>query len=228
MIHNEFCSASAEVSPHAVIPCPPNTQPIACRVRGLDRGDVQAQLEAGPAPRHPHHPLPENRAGQLLTIGRGGDRNTGIGMQMIHMRRIHQTMHRGINARRGAALAVQAEIERRDHLILPLHPRIHLHQRPHPIQPSTAKPVSFSVPRSPPEPFTHNNSTGSPVTGSVSDALGGGVPARIVGVLRIRTQPVRPADQIATTALLLHACCVIVHAPHPACWPPTRSSLILA
>ena len=29
MIHNEFCSASSDVSPQAVIPCPPNTQPIA-------------------------------------------------------------------------------------------------------------------------------------------------------------------------------------------------------
>ena len=90
-----------------------------------------------PGRRHGTHTtlLPENLAGELLTIGRGGDRDPGIGMQMIHMRRIHQTMHRGINARGGAALAVQAEIERRDHLILPIHPRIHLHQGPHPIQP---------------------------------------------------------------------------------------------
>ena len=108
---------------------------MACGFCGFDGGDVQAQLEAGPAPRHPHHLLPENLAGQLLTVGGGGDRDPGIGMQMIHMRRIDQTMHRRVNARGGAALAVQAEIERRDHLILPLHPRIDLDQRPHPVQP---------------------------------------------------------------------------------------------
>ena len=33
---------------------------------------------------------------------------------------------------------------------------------------STANPAGVKVPRSPPDPFTHNSSTGSPVTGSVS------------------------------------------------------------
>ena len=33
---------------------------------------------------------------------------------------------------------------------------------------STARPAGVSVPRSPPDPFTHTSSTGSPVTGSVS------------------------------------------------------------
>src|SRR5688500_3521941 len=60
---------------------------------------------------------------------------------------------------------------------------------------STARPDSFSVPRSPPEPLTHSSSTGSPVTGSVSvpfaDALPpaefvffGSAPGRLGRVVR--------------------------------------------
>ena len=88
---------------------------------------------------------------------------------MIHMRRVHQTMHRRVNRRGGAALTVQAVIERSDHLILPVHAGVHVHQGPQPVQPQDSEIPSLSVPRSPPDPFTHNNSTGCPVTGSISE-----------------------------------------------------------
>ena len=90
---------------------------------------------------------------------------------MIHMRGIHQAVHRRVNRRGGAALPVQAVIERRDHLVLPVHPGVHVDQGPQPVQPQHREVLGRRVPRSPPDPFTHNNSTGSPVTGSVSVPL---------------------------------------------------------
>src|SRR5699024_9169079 len=44
-------------------------------VLALDSGDVQAQLEAGAAPRHPHHGIAEALAGQALAVGRGRERD---------------------------------------------------------------------------------------------------------------------------------------------------------
>ena len=35
MIHNELVSASSDVSPHAVIPCPPRMQPTDCGLASL-------------------------------------------------------------------------------------------------------------------------------------------------------------------------------------------------
>ncbi len=53
IIHNEFCSHSPEVAPHAVIPCPPSTQPIAsgfaCLIAAMSRPNWN------PGRRHPTH-----------------------------------------------------------------------------------------------------------------------------------------------------------------------------
>ena len=65
MIHNEFCSASCRGVTPGGDPMPTQHTADRLRIRGFDGGDVQAQLEPGPAPRHPHHPLPENLRGQL-------------------------------------------------------------------------------------------------------------------------------------------------------------------
>ena len=65
MIHSELASASSDVSPQAVMPWPPRMQPTACGLLLLDRGDVEAELEAGTAPRHPDHLVAEDLLGQL-------------------------------------------------------------------------------------------------------------------------------------------------------------------
>ena len=64
----------------------------------------------------------------------GGQRDPGVGVQMVHVRRVDQPVHRGVDRRRGAPFAVQAEVERRDHLVLPVHPGIDVDQRPQPVK----------------------------------------------------------------------------------------------
>ena len=139
------------------------------RVLRLDRRDVQAQLEARAAPRHPDHLAAEDLLRQLRAVLRRRDRDARVGMQVVDVCGIHQPVHRRVDRRRRAALAVQAVVERRDHLVLAVQARVDV-RRARACGPGAARPGpdSVSVPRSPPEPLTHSSSTGSPVTGSVS------------------------------------------------------------
>ena len=88
------------------------------------------------------------------------------------MRGVDEAVHRGVDRRRGTALAVQAVVERRDHLVLALDAGVDVDERAHPVEPQHGEAgLGVSVPRSPPEPFTQSSSTSSPVTGSVSVPL---------------------------------------------------------
>ena len=46
------------------------------RVLGLDRGDVEAELESRAPPRHPHHAVTEALLGELLAVRGGGQRDS--------------------------------------------------------------------------------------------------------------------------------------------------------
>ncbi len=175
------------------------------RVRGLDRGDVQTQLEPRAPPPHPHHPVAETLLRQRRTIGRRRQRDPRIRVQMIHMRRVHQTVHRGVDRRCGAALAVQAVVERGDHVVLPLHPRVHVHQRAQPIQPQYRQPrpgQGAEVTTGPLHPQQLHLTTGHRIH---PGTLRRRVPTRIIRVPRIRPQPVTPPDQLGDDSVA-HRC----------------------
>ena len=53
---------------------------------------------------------------------------------MINMRRVDEAVHRRIDRRRRTTLAVQAVVERRDHLVFALDSGIDVHQPAHPIE----------------------------------------------------------------------------------------------
>ena len=172
IIQSEFDSASSLVAPHAVMPCPPRITPIASGWAPLDRRDVESELEPGPSPRHPQHAVAEALLGQLLPVGGGRDRDPGVGVEVVDVGGVDEAVHRGVDRRRRAALAVQAVVERGDHLVLALDARGRRRraQRRRSSR-RTARPASVSVPRSPPEPLTHSSSTGRPVTGSIAVPL---------------------------------------------------------
>ena len=107
---------------------------------GLDRGNVQSQLETRAAPRHPHHAVTEDLGGQLLAVGGRRDRDSGIGMKMVDVRRIDETVHCGIDRRCRTALAMQAEVERGDHLVFLFDPGIDVDERAHPVEPEHGQP----------------------------------------------------------------------------------------
>ena len=171
MIQSEFASDSSVVSPHAVMPWPPRMQPIACGVLRLDRGDVEAELEAGAAPRHPHDLVAEDLRRELLAVGGGRDGDARVGVQVVDVRRVDEAVHGRVDRRGRAALAVQRVVERGDHLVLAVDAGVDVDERTHAVEAQHGEARSVRVPRSPPEPLTQSSSTGSPVTGSVSVPL---------------------------------------------------------
>ena len=111
------------------------------RVGRRDRRDVEPELEAGTPPRHPHHAVAEALGGQPLAVGGGGERDAGVGVQVVDVRRVDQAVHRGVDRRRGAALAVQAVVERGDHLVLALDARVDVDERAQPVQAQHGQPA---------------------------------------------------------------------------------------
>ena len=166
------------------------------RVVRLDRGDVEAELEAGPAPRDPDDLVAEDLLGQRLAVRGGGDGDAGVGVQVVDVRGVHQAVHRGVDRRCRAALAVQAEVEGRDHLVLTVHARVDVDQRTHPVEAQhgqTRLGQGAEVAARPLHPEQLHGLAGDRVG---LGALGRGVAARVVGVLGVGTEPVRPCDQL--------------------------------
>ena len=225
MIHSECASHSSLVSPQAVMPWPPRITPIASGFARLDRRDVQAELEARAPPRHPDHPAAEASAVSSSPSAAVAIAMPAVGVQVVDVRRIHQAVHRGVDRRRRAALAVQRSSRTRR----PSRPRA-----PPPgrrstrarsrSRRSTARPAAVSVPRSPPEPFTHSSSTGSPVDRVGLRALRGGVAAGVVRVPRVRAR----AGSSRAISSGRPSGRLVIRLPIPACVPPTRSASIFS
>jgi hypothetical protein len=118
-------------------------------------------------------------------------------VQVVDVGDIHQTVHRGVDRRCGAALAVQAVVECRDHLVLALEPRVHVDERAHPVEPQHRQALlgeGAEVAARSLHPHELHRLTGDRVG---CPALRGGVASREVRVLRIGAEAVRPGDQRA-------------------------------
>ncbi|CAM5345588.1 hypothetical protein SVIOM74S_07243 [Streptomyces violarus] len=118
MMCSELRSHSSDVLAPRRDPVPAQDAPDGPRVGLLHGGDVQTELETGPSPRHPYDGVTETLGGQLLPVGRTGERDAGVGVQMVHVRGFDQPVHRRVDRGRRTALAVQAVVERGDHLVL--------------------------------------------------------------------------------------------------------------
>ena len=129
MISSEFASHASDVSPQAVMPCPPRMAPMASGLVAPDGGDVEAELEARPSPGTHATRSPKHAPGQRLAVGGGRQRDARVGMQVVDVRRVDEAVHRGVDRRRGAATAVQAVVERGDHLVLALDARVDVDER---------------------------------------------------------------------------------------------------
>ena len=55
-------------------------------------------------------------------------------MQVVDVRGVDEAVHGRVDARRRTALAVQAVVEGRDHLVLALDARVDVHERAHPVE----------------------------------------------------------------------------------------------
>ena len=110
------------------------------RAGRADRGDVEAELEPRTTPRDPGHAIAEAAAGQVLAVGGGRERDAGVRMEVVDMGGVDQPVHRGVDRWRRAAAAVQAVVERGDHLVLALDAGIDVHERAQPVEPKDREP----------------------------------------------------------------------------------------
>ena len=166
------------------------------RVRRRDRGDVQAQLEARAPPRHPHHPIAEASAVSFSPSAAVASAMPESGCRWSTCGGVDQPVHRGVDRRGGAAPAVQAEVERGDHLVLALDARVDVDQRAQPVQPQHGQPgrgQRAEVAAGSLDPQQLHRLTGDRVG---LGALRRGVAAGVVGVARVGAQPVGPGDQV--------------------------------
>jgi hypothetical protein len=182
------------------------------RVGPVHRRDVQAQLEAGTPPRHPHHPVAEALLRQRLPVGGGRERDPGVRVQVVDVGGLGQRVHRGVDRGGRAALAVQAVVERCDHLVLAVRTRVDVRQRAQPVHPQHGEPglgQRAQVAAGPLDPQQLDRPAGH---GVGRGALRGGVPAGVVRVPAVGAEPPRPGDHLGGPSGRGHH-----QAPQPAC-----------
>ena len=115
------------------------------------------------------------------------------------MRGVDEAVHRRVDRRRRAALAVQAVVERGDHLVLAVDAGVDVDERAHPVEPEHGEAglgQGAEVAAGALHPEQLDVLAGDRVG---LGALGGGVAAGVVGVLRVGAEPVGPGDQLGGT-----------------------------
>ena len=168
------------------------------RVVRLDRGDVQAQLEPGPAPRHPDDLVAEDLLGQLprrRRRSRWRSRSRGAGGRRARRRPARASRCRSTAPRRPCR-AGSSRTPR------PSRPRARRpgRRRPAPAAgPAGARPARLGQRAQVAAGALHPEQLDILAGHRVGlGALGRGVAAGVVGVLRVRAEPVRPVDQLAS------------------------------
>ena len=104
------------------------------RVRAMNGHDVETELESRAPPRHPDDPVTEALLGQGLAIGGRRQGDAGVRVEVVHVGRLDQPVHGGVDRRRRTATSVEAVVERVDHLVLPLDARIDIDESPQPVE----------------------------------------------------------------------------------------------
>ena len=171
MISSEFASASSEVSPHAVMPCPPRITPMACGLSFLIAAMSRPSWKPGrrhgtQATRSPKHSSVSfsPSAAVASAIPESGCRWSTCAAS---------TSPCMVVSIDGAAPPLPCRQKSNAATIsssrsTPGYTSTRERSRS---SRSTARFFSVSVPRSPPDPLTHMSSAGCPVTGSVSVPL---------------------------------------------------------
>ena len=228
MISSERASHSSEVSPQAVIPWPPRTTPIASGCRRRISAMSRPSWNPGRRQSTQATRSPKQRSVSASPVGRGGERDARIGVEVVDVRGVDEAVHRRVDRRRGAAAAVEAVVERGDHLVLALDARIHVDERAQAIEPEDGQAglgQRAEVAAGTLDPQQLDRRAGDRID---PGPLGRRVAARVVGVPRVAAEPVRALDERDHGRARAGPDGLGPHAPQPACWPPTRSASMVA
>ena len=168
---------------------------------------------------------PKQRAGQRLAVGGGRERDARVGVEVVDVGGVDEAVHRGVDRRRGAAPAVQAVVERGDHLVLALDAGIDVDERAQAVEAQDGEPglgQRAEVAAGALDPQQLDRRAGDRVD---ADALGRRVAAGVVRVARVGARAGSTARAVADRRLVSGGG-LDAHAPQPAWLPPTRSATI--
>ena len=118
-----------------------------------------------------------------------------IGVEVVDMVGLDQAVHRGVDRRRRAAPAVQAVVERGDHLVLALDARVDVDERAQPVEPQDGEPglgQRAEVAARALDPQQLDRRARHRID---ARPLGRGVAAGVVRVPRVRPEPVRALEE---------------------------------
>ena len=191
------------------------------RLVAPDRRDVEPELKARPSPWDPRHAVAEAVARDALAVCRGRKRDSTVGVEMVDMGGLDETVHGRVDRRRGPAPAEQAVVEGGDHLVLALDARIDVDERAQPIEPEHAEARFGQRPEIAARTLDPEEVDGRGCHWVDGGPFRGGVAARVVRVAGIRSEPVGSAQELSDRIADRRT-----HAPHPACAPPTRSAAV--
>jgi hypothetical protein len=166
------------------------------RVAALHLGDVEAELEAGTTPGHPDDAVAEALLGEGLAVRGRGEGDAAVRVQVVDVGALHQAVHGGVDARGGAALPVQAEVERGDHLVLALDARVDVDERSDPVQAQDGESRLGEGPEVTARALHPEQLDGLTGDRVLLRALGGGVAAGVVGVAGVGAQAVAAGDEV--------------------------------
>ena len=145
--------------------------PDRLRVAVRHFGNVEAELETGPAPRHPQDSLAKAGSGESLAVYRGGQSYPSIGVEMVDIGQTYQRMHRGVDRGGGTTFTVQAEVEGGHHLVFAIGAGVDVDQRPQPVEAEHSQPTRGQRAEVPARAFDVKQLGGRPVTGSSTNVL---------------------------------------------------------
>ncbi len=188
------------------------------RVLCLNGRDIEAELESWTPPVHTHDFVAEAILRERGAIDARGEGDDGIGMQVIDVIRIDESMHGGIDRRRSAAAAHEAMVETLNHLVFELESAVDGLQASQALDIERRKSASLECAEVATGTLHIHDERLLTRCRVELHALGRSIAAGVVRVLGIGTEPVAASQQIVNK--------VSHYAPHPACAPPTRSSLI--
>ena len=174
----------------------PEDDPDGIRPLPADRRDVETELEARPPPGDPRDPIPEAVARQRLAVGRGGQRDARVRVEVVDVAGIDEPVHGGIDRRGRATASEQAVVERCDHLVLAVDARIDVDEGAQPVEPKhgqTGLGQRAEIAAGPLDPQQLDVTPGHRVG---RRPLGGRVATRVVRGARVGAQPPRPLDEL--------------------------------
>src|SRR5699024_5698403 len=159
-------------------------------------GDVQTELEAGATPGHPHDTVTEALTGEAFSVHGGGQGDSRVRVQVVHVCCADQTMHGGVDGRGGATLAEQAVVEGGDHRVLAFLTGIDVHEGAQTVQAQNGQAVLGEGTQVTTGTLDPQHFDGLPGDGVDAGSFCGGVASGEVGVTRVGAECVTTCDEL--------------------------------